>query len=397
MSHHTIFSRFRRTSFLRITLLNFALLDELITGFQMGGGLPLLRDQSGLNYEQIGFLFSIGALSSLILEPIFNLLSDHASKKWWILAGSLILAFSYALAANTHNFVVLLIVFALTYPAIGVAVGLSEATLIDDAPNAATRTMTLWTLMSSVGDLLSPLVVAAFVVLGLGWSALCWLAVIIWGVAGLIVWPQRFPRLVSLADGDDASSHVSILAGLRNALQDPLLLRWAALSILPTMLDEVFLGFSVLYLHDVLHASQELISICVVAQMIGSLLGILIVNRLLDRIAPQRLLKWLVLLSLIGVVGLLTLHSILLASLALFVISLGAAGLYPIAQAEAYARQPGHSGTVRTVIGLGMPFEIVLPGIVGLVASHFGILAGVGLLGTAPLLILLLVPWRIQK
>jgi predicted MFS family arabinose efflux permease len=396
MPHHTIFSWFQRTSFLRITLLNFALLDELMTGFLLGGGLPLLRDQSGLNYEQIGLLFSVGAFSSLILEPIFNLLSDRSSKRWWILGGLLVLAFSYALAANTRNFIVLLIVFALIYPAIGVAVGLSEATLIDAAPHTATRTMTYWTLMSSIGDLLSPLIVAAFVAFGFGWSALCWFSVITWVVAGLIVWPQRFPRLASSTDEDDASSNVSILTGLRNALHDPLLLRWAALSILPTMLDEVFLGFSVLYLHDVLYASQEVVSMCVVAQMVGGLLGLLIVNRLLDRIAPQRLLKWLALLSLIGVVGLLTLHSILLATVALFIISLGAVGLYPIAQAEAYARQPGRSGTVRAVIGLGMPFEIVLPGVVGLVASRFGILAGVGLLGTASLLILLLVPWRTQ-
>jgi predicted MFS family arabinose efflux permease len=397
MLHRSIFSRFQRISFLRMTLLSLGLLDELIVGFALEGGLPLLRDQLGLSYEQVGLLFSVGALSALILEPIFNLLSDRYSKRWWILGGLLGLASGYALAGSTHNFIVLLIAFALTYPASGMAVGLSEAALIDDAPHAATRTMTHWTLICSIGDLLSPLVVAAFVALGFGWSALCWFAVIAWIVAGLIVWPQKFPRPASLSDDDDTPADVSILAGLRKALRDPLLLRWAALSLLPTMLDEVFTGFSVLYLRDVLHISQELISICIIVQMVGALLGLLIVNRLIGRIAPQRLLKWLALLSLIGVIGLLSMRSILLVILALFIISLGAAGLYPIAQAEAYARQPGRSGTVRAIMGLGMPFEIALPGIVGLVASRFGVLAGVGLLGTAPLLILLLAPWRTQE
>jgi len=76
----------------------------------------------------------------------------------------------------------------------------------------------------------------------------------------------------------------------------------------------------------------------------------------------------------------------------LFVIGFGSSGLYPIAKAEAYARQPGHSGTVRAIISFGAPFEVVLPGIVGLIAGHFGILFGLGFLGLAPLLILVLKP-----
>ncbi len=52
---------------------------------------------------------------------------------------------------------------------------------------------------------------------------------------------------------------------------------------------------------------------------------------------------------------------------------------------------------VRAVTDLGRPFEVALPGIVGLVAGRFGVLAGVGLLGLAPVLILLLVPWRTKR
>jgi predicted MFS family arabinose efflux permease len=370
-----------------------ALLDELIIGFAVVG-LPLVRDQLGLSYEQVGLLFSVGALSSLILEPILNLLSGRGSKRWWIVSGSLVLALAFALAGSTYNFIVLLIAFALLYPATGAAVGLSEAALIDSTPKDGTRTMTRWTLMSSIGDILSPLVVAAFVALGLGWSALCWFGATVWLAAGLIVWPQRFPRLACLPDNNDTPSDVSMLAGLRKALRDPLLLRWAVLSLLPTMLDEVFIGFAALYLRDVLHASQIEISIILIVHMFGGFLGLLIVDRLVGRMTPQRLLVWLALLSLIGVIALLSIHSILSATLALFIIGLGAAGLYPLAQAEAYARQPGRSGTVRAVTGLGMPFEVALPGIVGLIAGRLGVLAAVALLGSAPLLILLIVPRR---
>ncbi|HEX6483497.1 MAG TPA: MFS transporter [Ktedonobacteraceae bacterium] len=392
MLYQHFVTRFRQTSFLRLTLLNMGLLDELITGFPIVG-LPLLRDQLGLTYAQVGLLFSAGALSSMILDPIINLVSDRSSKRWWILGGLLILAAGYALLGSVRSFGGLLFVFILLYPAGSAAVELSQAALIDSAPNDGAQTMTRWTMMSGIGDLLSPLVVAAFVTLNMGWSALCWLAVGLWLGAAVVIWSQRFPRL-TVVTNDDEDAPGGVLSNLRKALQDPLLLRWSILSILPIMLDEVFIGFAALYMRDVLHASEVVIGLVIVIQMIGSFLGLFVIDRLVGRVAPQRLLTWSALLALVGVVGLLSLHSIWLAACSLFVIDLGASGLYPIAKAEAYARQPGRSGVVRAVISLGQPFEIVLPGIVGLVASRFGVLAGVGLLGLAPVLVLIVMPRR---
>jgi len=71
---------------------------------------------------------------------------------------------------------------------------------------------------------------------------------------------------------------------------------------------------------------------------------------------------------------------------------LGSVCLYPIVEAEVYARLPGRSGMVRFIIGIGQPIEMVLPAIVGLIAGRFGLLAGLGFLGCAPLLFLLLAP-----
>ncbi len=395
MFNSYIVSRFRNFLPLRLILLSMGLFDELITGFLVVG-LPLLRDQLGLTYAQVGLLFSAGAISSMILEPIINLVSDRGSKRWWILGGLLVLACDFAQAGTIRSFGWLLFVFIVLYPAIGTAVGLSEAALIDSAPGDGMRTMTRWTLMSSIGDLLSPLVVSAFVTLSMGWTALCWLAVGLWLAVATILCLQPFPRPVSSHHNEEEAESIGILKSLRNALRDPLLLRWAILAILPTMLDEIFVGFAALYLHDVLRVSEAVIGLVIVIHMIGGFLGLILLDRLVKRIAAHRLLIGLALLTLPGMIGFLALHSIWLVACSLFVMSLGASGLYPIAQAEAYARQPGHSAMVRTVIGLGAPFEIVLPGIVGLVASRFGLLAGVGLLGLAPLLILIIVPKRRQ-
>src|SRR6185312_769246 len=193
MLYQHLFARFRQASLLRLTLLHMGLLDELIIGFLIVG-LPLLRDHLGLTYAQVGLLFSAGALSSMVLEPIINLISDRNSKRWWILGGLLFLAACYALLGNVRSFGWLVFAFIVLYPAVDAAVGLSQAALIDSAPDDSARTMTRWTLMSGIGDLLSPLVVAAFVMLGMGWSALCWLSVGLWLGAAVVVWSQRFPR-----------------------------------------------------------------------------------------------------------------------------------------------------------------------------------------------------------
>ena len=307
---------------------------------------------------------------------------------------------SFALAASTHSFIVLLLIFAFIYPANGAAVELSEATLIDVAPQDATRTMTRWTAMSSIGDLLSPLTVAAIVALPLrlsAWTVLCWLGATLWLSAAFILWPQRFPRIGHMSEDADSTPPTSTLASLREALHNPLLLRWSILTLIPSMMDEIFLGFAALYLHDVLHASQTVISFVITIHLSGGLLGLLALDRLLKHIAPQRLFLCLVLVALAGIIGFLSTRSIWIAALSLFVISLGTAGWYPIAKAAAYAQLPGQSGTVRVVVGLGMPFEIALPGIVGFIAGRFGVLAGVGFLGLAPLLMLMVMPWRTKR
>ena len=55
------------------------------------------------------------------------------------------------------------------------------------------------------------------------------------------------------------------------------------------------------------------------------------------------------------------------------------------------------AGMVRALISLGGPFEIALPGIIGLISATFGIWAGVGSLSAAPLLILLFLPGTREK
>lgn len=147
------------------------------------------------------------------------------------------------------------------------------------------------------------------------------------------------------------------------------------------MLDEVFLGFAALYLHDIIHASASVIVLVLVLHMGSALLDRLALYR---RQSPRRLLTILAPLMISGLLTFLLARALWLATLAHFLVGLSVAGWYPIAKARAYAQRPGQSGLVRTVISLGAPFEVALPGLVGLIARRFGLLA------FAPVLLLLL-------
>ncbi|HEY6542213.1 MAG TPA: MFS transporter [Ktedonobacteraceae bacterium] len=348
----SIFKGLKQNSPLNLLLINMGLLDELISGC-LFIGLPLLRGQLGLSYEQIGLIFSLSAISGIVFEPPLYLFSDRGSKHRWIVVGLLGMTCAFVLAGSAKSFVLLVVAFALTSPAGAMAIGLSQAASIDNAPGASAHVMTRWTMLSSIGDFLSPLAVTTIISFGLGWRGLCWIAAGCWLAAATGVWLQRFPQHHPSSIHKEDTPDTGILAALRLALRDTVLLRWSLLSVLTTMLDEIFLTFLVLYLRDMLRASPLESGLTVGVGMAGGFLGLLMLDRLLKRFAPLRLLQVASLLALAGVAGLLFVRALWFAPLAFFIMSLGNACLYPIVDAQAYGRLPGRSGMIRFITSLG--------------------------------------------
>ena len=283
----TIFKDFRQSSSLNLLLINMGLLDELISGV-LFIGLPLLHVQLGLTYEQIGLIFSVSAIAGIVLEPPVYLFSDRGSKHRWIVIGLFGMACAFVLAGSTSSLFLLIVAFALTSPAGAMGIGLSQAASIDNAPGASARVMTRWTMLSSIGDFLSPLAVTAIVSFGLGWRGLCWIAAGCWLAAAIGVWLSHFPQYRHSYSHKDDKPDGSLWAALRLALRDTILLRWSILSMLTTMLDEIFLTFLVLYLRDVLRASPLESGLTVGIGMVGGFLGLFVLDRLLKRVAPLR-------------------------------------------------------------------------------------------------------------
>ena len=395
---------FRLSSLLRATLLTAPLLDELTIGVLVVA-LPLIRDELHLTYEQAGFLFTIGSLSSMVIEPLVNLLSDRHSKRLFVVVGMLSLVLSFLFTSVSSSYGMLLLAFALIFPSIGVALDLAQATLIDAAPEGASRTMTRWTIMAGIGDLLAPLAVGVITAIGLSWRLLCLCGAALWLGAAAAVWPQRFPQRGDLTPSGEAEEEGSIWRQLTmafgEALGDSTLMRWAGVVLLCTMLDEVFLAFMGLYLRDALHTTTLQMSIALGSFLVGGMIGLVILDRMHTMAAQrgkeirgERVLFWLALGVLANIAILLIAHTLWATTVTLFLIGAGAAGWYPLAKAAAYDMRPGKTGLVRAVIAVGAPFETVLPTIVGIIAGHFGIAAGIAFLGLAPLGVLALLPRR---
>ena len=377
---------------LRAALLSAPLFDELTIGI-LSIGLPLARDRLHLSYAQAGMLFTAGGLAALLIDPLVNLLSDRSSKRVLMIGGILGLVLGFSLAGAAPGYVWLLAAFALIWPAITAAMDLAQAGLIDMDPAGSLRTMVRWTLLGGAGDLLAPAAVGLLAGAGFGWPVLCAVAASCWLVLLAVVAPQRFATAEE-AQPQAAVAQDTVPAGLRMAVRDRVLLRWMGVELAAAMLDEVFISFAALYLHDHLGATPAQVGFALLPGAIAALLSLAVLERVLPTVERRYLLPITALVALCGMVVLLTAGSLPVAVTGLVVVHAGAAVWYPVARAAAYDRYPGRSGLVRAILSITDLVELVLPVGVGLVAARSGILMGLALLGVAPILVLLLAPRR---
>lgn len=138
-------------------------------------------------------------------------------------------------------------------------------------------------------------------------------------------------------------------------------MRWLLLATLPSLLDEMFLGFAGLFLIDKLGVAPQRVSLALMAPMLGGLLGLAWLERWGKQMTPRHILSIVALLTLVGLLGFITAVHAWLALLAPFIMGIGVAPWFPLAQAQAYAALPGRSGTVGALQSLFAPLEIAAP------------------------------------
>jgi MFS transporter, FSR family, fosmidomycin resistance protein len=343
---------------------------------------PLIRDDLGLSYTQVGLAVALPLLVGSLLEPAIGILGDSPLRRALLLGGGVVFAAAVMATALAPGFVVLVAALVLFYPASGAFVSLSQAVLMDLEPAARDRNMARWTLAGSVGVVAGPLLVGAAATVALGWRPVT-LAV---GLAALpLVWLAR--RLPLPGPAAKPSLRRSLAAFRRRDVW-----RWLVVLQSSDLLLDVLACFLALYLIDEVGLDPARAAFGVAVWTGAGLLGDALLLPLLARVDGLRYLRagpWLVLVlypAFLLVPGF-GAKLPLLAALGLL-----NAGWYAIPQARLYAALPGQSGAVMVAGSLGGLVGGAVSLGLGAVAGAAGLAPALWLLLAAPVVLLVLVP-----
>ncbi len=280
--------RTRLTRFVLILLL-IEFLDEFVFGAREAAW-PLIRDDLGLTYAQIGLLLAVPDIIANIIEPFLAVLGDVWRRRVIVLGGGLVFTAALALTAASASFGMLMLSFIALYPASGAFVSLSQATLMDLDPARREHNMARWTFAGSVGVVLGPLALGVGVSLALGWRGVMGLMAGLSLALVLLGFTMPYPG----GDPEARFSVRTVFKGVRDAVlsvRRPGVLRWLVLLQFSDLMLDVLLGFLALYLVDVGAATPAQASLAVAVWTGVGLLGDFALIPLLERVRGLRYLR----------------------------------------------------------------------------------------------------------
>lgn len=359
------------------------MLDELVFGAREAAW-PLIRNDLSLSYAAIGVVLAVPSLVALVVEPVIGLAAATGRRRAFVVGGGACFAVGLAIAAAAVSWWILLLGFALLYPASGAFVSLSQASLMDLQPRRREHNMARWVVAGGVGAVVGPLLLAVATQVGLGWRGL--FIAFAFSTLLLVVVVRRTP------DGGVEQDRPRVRDALRTLVRLEVV-RWLLLVELADLLLDVFAAFLALYLVDDVGASVTAGGLAVAVWTGFGLLGSAAMIPLLRRVDGLRYLRS----SAVLAAGLFSAFLIvpgvgpklaLVAALALV-----NAGWYPVLQARLYDALGGSSSLVLTV-GLLFPLDAVLPLAIAALAGRYGLSLALWPLLLAPAALLALVPRR---
>ncbi|HLT35345.1 MAG TPA: MFS transporter [Enhygromyxa sp.] len=376
------------------------LLDELGAGLTPVSAADI-RDEFGLAYGSAALVLLVAPLLlSLVIEGPLLLLSDRWRRDRMAGLAMMLMGLFMLLAACAGSAWVLALGLGGWATASGIACGISQGALMDAYPHERERWMTRWTSMGALGDSLAPALVFGAAAIGFGWRGALVAAAILHllhalPLARAVARLSPSERQADQDEDEDEAQLGSLLDRVRAGLRDPTLLAWLAGSALCCLLDEILYVFGALYLRDEFGADVATQTAAFTACAVAGVVGLVLTDRLLRRVDPLRLLVLASLACALVFVLWLTARTVIGSIVALALVGLFVAPLYPICAARAYAARPGEAGLVAAIDQLFTPFSIVAPIALGLIADRFGVLValavlllqpvGVGLIGLGQL------------
>ncbi|HLF00264.1 MAG TPA: MFS transporter [Gaiellaceae bacterium] len=364
------------------TLLAIELLDELVFGAREAAW-PAVRDDLSLSYAEIGLLLTVPSLVSLAVEPVLGVVAVTRHRRLLVLGGGASFALALALAAGAPSFWVLLVAFALLYPASGAFVSLSQAALMDLQPGQREHNMARWNFAGSVGAVAGPLLLALFAWTGLGWRGL---------FAGFALLAVALVALAVRAPDHVDGERPRVREALRMLTRREVF-RWLFLLELSDLLLDVFLAFLALYLVDEADASIAAAGLAVAVWTGAALVGSALIIPLLKRVEGLRYLRASAMLTIPLFAAFLVVPGLVAKLFLVGALGLVNAGWYPVLKARLYGALGEASALVLTV-GALFPLNAVLPLAIAALAERLGLAAALWPLLAAPVALLLLVPRR---
>jgi MFS transporter, FSR family, fosmidomycin resistance protein len=358
---------------------------------EVGSGLllvltPTFQARLRLSVVQVGWLLQALFSTASLVEPVAGAAIDVVRRRPLLVFGAAGWAAALLLAAGATGFGWLLAAFALVGVASGPLAHTADVVLVEAHPTAVERITSRTTVLDTTGALLAPAAVAVA-----GWSGVDERVLLVaagaaaLGYAGLLATsvfpppPQRHDRL-----GLVAQVRENVLTVLRD--------RMARLWLAALVLQEV-LGLSELFepvwLQDTLGASQPLVALHVAVGMAATLVGLLLLDRLLVRYRSTAILLVASLATAVLYPAWLLAPGIALKLLLVVPRNLAIAPLWPILRSRSLAAIPGAGGattSLSSLLGL-LPLQAAF----GWAGSQVGLTAtmlAVHLAATAALVLL---------
>jgi FSR family fosmidomycin resistance protein-like MFS transporter len=362
----------RRLTLLALLFLLIEFLDELVFGVSEAAW-PLIRNDLGLSYAQVGVLLGAPAILAGFIEPVLGILGDVRKRRVLIIGGGVFFALSLVLMGLARSFPMLLVAWAVFAPASGAFVSLSQATLMDSDPQRHEQLMARWTLAGSLGVVLGPIGLGVAIGLGSGWRGVFITLAVLALLLVVSMRRQRFPQAITSAEN---ASFISGLRGALIALRRKAVWRWLILLLFSDFMLDILLGYLALYMVDVAGVSEISAGVAVAVWSGVGLLGDALLIPLLERVRGLTYLRFsaAIMLLLYPLFLLTPAFELKLAALALM--GLFNAGWYAILKGQLYSALPGQSGTVMAIdsafgsiaaqIGLGAALWLLLLGPIAL-------------------------------
>ena len=367
-------------------------IDELVFGIGETAW-PLIRTDLHLTYTQIGLLLSLPGIIAAFIEPFLGILGDVWKRRLLILGGGIFFTFSLVLTAVSTSFLPLLISFIIFNPASGAFVSLSQATLMDSAPDRHAQNMARWTFAGSLGNVLGPILLGVFVYFGFGWR----------GTYSMLAVVSAFclSAAFRLVPPDDKSiSHLpsfkSVFDGFRSALsalKRREIWRWLLLLEFSDLMLDVFLGFLALYFVDVASATEAQAGIAVTVWLaLGMLTDFLFIPFIDRQPDSMKFLRRTAVLELITFSVFLLVPGFIPKLIAIVFVNIFNTGWYPILKGSLYSALPGQSASIMAIESVTTPLAKLLPLFIGVLADKFGLGSAIWLLLLGPLALIIGLP-----